>query len=356
MAVRQRARCVRTRIDGTMLHLRPASLLVFGLAASLSVLSAPLVPVMEVQARQPAATPAAASPVRCDVPLQTEIDDAAGATPIASPEASPVSVAATPAAEQDATAGDLDRLARTLALCLTEGDYETAARLVTPAHRGLLVATGEELDRETFVVVAEGLTDTPLTIRSVSDVQMERDDRATAEVVSVVANQLVRARWTFELVGPETARPRNADGDQEANRRWVVADAEVLEVEPPAGAQEVEVTLVEYEINLDPAEVETDAVVLNVENNGELDHEIVVLRLEGDATADSLIYQPGPALPEGITFAGQLNIAAGEEATMTLVDLEPGDYAVVDLSPDAEGVLNLSRGMGATLSVGDPER
>jgi uncharacterized cupredoxin-like copper-binding protein len=111
------------------------------------------------------------------------------------------------------------------------------------------------------------------------------------------------------------------------------------------------VTLSEYVIELDPDEVSSDAVVLNVVNEGELGHEVVVLRLEGEATIDSLIYQSGPALPEGVTFAGQITVAAGEEATMTLVDLEPGTYGLADLSPDAQGVINLSRGMGTTVTV-----
>jgi hypothetical protein len=316
--------------------------------AGLLTFSTLFMPMTEARARQSAATPAAATPISCDVPLQTEFDDA---TPLASPEASPVSASATPTARGEIVAGDLDRLVRSLAVCLTEGDYETASRLVTPAYRGIIVGTGEELDAETFVAVAESLTATPLTIRSVRDVRIERNERASAEVLSVVANELVRARWTFELVGPETGRQTNAEGSPEPNRRWIVASAEPLRVEPPTGAEQVEVTLVEYAIDLDPTTVDSDAVVLNVENEGELDHEIVVLRLEGDATIDSLIYQPGPTLPEGITFAGQLNVEAGREATLTLVDLEPGDYAVVDLSPGAGGVPNLSRGMGAMLTV-----
>lgn len=296
----------------------------------------------------------AAAPVRCDMPLQTAVNMA---TPEASPVASP---AATPlAGENDVQAADdlsaastdLNRLARTLALCLTDGEYETAARLATPGYRGLLVGTREELDRETFVDVAQSLTATPLVIRSVSNVRLEQDDRATAEVVSVVANELVRARWTFELVGPETGRPRNAEDEAEPNRRWVVADEEVLDVATPDNADPVAVTLVEYAIELDPAEVTSDVVVLTIENIGELNHEVVVFRLEGDATVDSLIYEAGPGLPEGIFFAGQVNVAAGEEATMVLVDLEAGSYALADLSPGPDGVINVSQGMAASLTV-----
>ena len=322
-------------------------LLVGGLLLSLAFSPAALIRAGQVEAT-PASTPV---PVRCDVPLQTEGEPAPEATPGASPAATPLAADEGAGAELETTATDLERLARTLALCLSEQDYETAARLLTPVYRGLLVGTGEELDQETFVEVARSLTATPLTIRAVSDVQLERDDRATAEVVSVVANELVRARWTFELVGPDTRRPRNAEDEAERNRRWVVADEEVLAVEPPADAAAVDVTLAEYTIALDPEAVAAEAVVLNVENDGELAHEVVVLRLEGDATIGSLIYQAGPALPEGITFAGQVTVAAGEEATLTLVDLEAGSYGLVDLSPAADGVINLSRGMGATLTV-----
>lgn len=295
-----------------------------------------------------------AAPVRCDVPLQSAVS-------IATPEASPVaSPASTPLAGEDdveaegelaAATTDLERLARTLALCLTDGEYETAARLVTPGYRGLLVGTGEELDRETFVDVAQSLTGTPLLIRSVSNVQLESDGRATAEVVSVAANELVRAQWTFELVGPETGRPRNAEDEAEPNRRWVVADEDVLDVEAPVDAETVDVTLVEFAIEIDPDEIGSDAVVLSIENAGELNHEVVVFRLEGDATVESLIYQAGPGLPEGISFAGQINVAAGEEAQLVLVELETGSYALADLSPGPDGVINVSQGMATTLTV-----
>jgi uncharacterized cupredoxin-like copper-binding protein len=318
-----------------------------GVIASLS-----LGPAAAIQAGQTDATPESTpAPVRCDVPLQTDVQPAAAATPVASPAATPLAEDDGDEAELVAVTNDIERLARTLALCLSDEEYETAARLVTPVYRGLLVGTGEELDRATFVEVMQSLTATPLTIRSVSDVQLEADNRASAEVVSVVANELVRGRWSFELVGPETGRPRNADDEAEPNRRWVITSEEALEVEPPEEVETVDVTLSEYVIELDPDEVTSSAAVLNIVNEGELDHEVVVLRLEGDATIESLIYQAGPALPEGITFAGQINVAAGEEATMTLVDLEPGTYGLADLSPDAQGVINLIRGMGATLTV-----
>lgn len=343
------AGAVRARCPSLDVRQAAIALAVAALAVSLSVGSGQM-----TRAGQTSGTPETTAPVRCDVPLQTAVSVATpGASPVAGPAAASLAEedGDDAAGELAAATTDLDRLARTLALCLTDGEYETAARLVTPGYRGLLVGTGEELDRETFVDVAQSLTATPLVIRSVSNVRLERDGRATAEVVSVVANELVRAQWTFELVGPETRRPRNADDEAEPNRRWVVADEDVLDVEAPADAETVDVSLVEFAIELDPDEVGSESVVLSIENVGELNHEVVVFRLEGDATVESLIYQAGPGLPEGISFAGQINVAAGEEAQMVLVDLEAGSYALADLSPSPDGVINVSQGMAATLTV-----
>ena len=81
---------------------------------------------------------------------------------------------------------------------------------------------------------------------------------------------------------------------------------------------------------------------------------MVVLRLEDGATADELLYTPGPDLPEGISIAGQLSVAPATRARCSSTGWDAGDYSLVDLFPDDEsGQLNLSLGMEADLTVGD---
>ncbi|MEJ7763605.1 MAG: hypothetical protein WKF80_12500, partial [Thermomicrobiales bacterium] len=176
---------------------------------------------------------------------------------------------------------------------------------------------------------------------------------ATAEVVTVVADQLFRARWSFSLVGPDTGQRRLDEDQPEPNRRWVVTAAEPLAVEAPASAETVEVTLAEYSIATDPESVPGPDLALVITNDGEFAHEVVVLRVDEGASVDALLYQSGPALPEGLSFAGQVPVGAGDEATMVLVGLDPGTYALVDLSPDPTGALNLAQGMRATLTIED---
>jgi len=309
--------------------------------------------------------------VDCGVPLETQ-------EPVASPEASPLASpvasgtpedrpgtpsAASPVASPAAGERDEDRAARigrdiervslSLVRCLSDEEYATAARLATPEYRGTLAGTGETLDVETFVAIMESLTTTAVEVRAIADTVVEDDGRASAEVITVVADQLFRARWTFDLIGPDSDRDRLDASQPEPNRRWVVSGAEPLAVDAPAGADEVEVALTEYEIAVDPESVDGPDVVLEIANDGAFAHEVVVLRVDDGASVDALLYQSGPSLPDGLTFAGQTPVESDGEATLVLIGLTPGDYALVDLSPDPTGALNLALGMRATLTIAD---
>ena len=263
-------------------------------------------------------------------------------------------VAGDDAADRDARIGaDVERVGRALARCLADGDFATAARLATPEYRGILAGAGEALTPAEFIAILEGLTTTAVEVRSVSDVTVEDEDTASAEVVTVVAAQLFRSRWSFALIGPDTGQRRLDEDQPEPNRRWVVTASEPLEVDVPEGAETVEVTLTEYAITTDEETVQVPNMVLAITNDGEFAHEVVVLRVEEGASVDALLYQSGPALPDGLSFVGQAPVEAGDEATMVLVGLEAGTYALVDLSPDPTGALNLALGMRATLTIED---
>nr|MDQ3045152.1 hypothetical protein [Chloroflexota bacterium] len=170
-------------------------------------------------------------------------------------------------------------------------------------------------------------------------------DGASAEVTYTVANQLLRGQWGF-------VRGLNGDGSAGAGEQpWLIDRETALEVEPPAGAASIAIEITEYAYELSPATVSDSNLVLRAENGGAEDHELLVLRFAAGVTADALLRQPGPALPDGVTYIGQLVVPAGAGANLTLVDVAPGTYTIVDLLPTADGTPHLALGETATFRV-----
>ncbi len=284
------------------------------------------------------ASPTTIEEVACAVPPGPDAptsDGTAGTDLLASPTTTP-----SPEEVRAALAAELEALSRTLARCLSEGDSETVALLVTEAYLGQAYGGGGRLTRDEYLALADALPVLPTAVRAFADVGSESAGHATADVVYVVANQLRHGRWSFV---------RGTDGRTAG--RWLVDAEEALPVEAPADAAVVDVELEDGAFELDPSRASGPAVVLEGRNTGERDHEMLVLRLDDDVTTDALLREPGPALPEGITFVGQVTVPVDEEATLTLVDLEPGIYTLVCLLPDPTGVPDLALGMEANLRV-----
>ncbi len=270
---------------------------------------------------------------------QTEATDGTGGADVTTPPA----VASPGASAVDAaTAAALEATVLALAACLSEGESNRVAALASERYLGILAGAGEPLAAEEYVALAADLPTVPVTVRSVSGAAIDPSGAATAEVVYVVANQLVRARWTFVPV-PATEVPATGDTG------WRVDAEEILPVDEP-GTASVRVELDEYEITAEPETVSEPDLVLRVRNVGEEDHEVLVVRLADGAVAADLL-QPGPELPSGITLAGEIVVPAGEEADLVLVDLEPGTYALVCLFPDENGTPHLALGMEAEITV-----
>jgi hypothetical protein len=78
---------------------------------------------------------------------------------------------------------------------------------------------------------------------------------------------------------------------------------------------------------------------------------MLVLRFADGVTSADLLRQPGPGLPRGVSYVGQATVPAGGRAELVLVDLAPGDYAIVCLFPTPRGTPHLALGMEATFTV-----
>ena len=290
-------------------------------------------------------------------PLTDGTDGDAGATAESGPIPDPALFA---------LEADLDRLVRALAACLSTGQHATVAELATGRYLGLLAGTGDILSADTYVALAQDLPILPFAIRSMSEIRRDGPTSASADVVYVVANQLVHGRWTFvrmsadgntdgnEVRTSDATDPGARASSSPDDGRWRIDDETPLPVAAPPGATRIDVELDEYEIALGQGQVARadGGLVLSAGNDGEREHEVLVLRLEDGAELGALLRQPGPRLPEGFVFAGQVTVPPGGQADLILVDLEPGRYAVVSLLPDEDGVPGLARGMEAELQIG----
>ena len=262
---------------------------------------------------------------------------------------------ATPDPEAQALQIDIERVVDALAACLSAGQHDVVAELATDRYLGVLAGTGGVLTDESYVALAQALPTVAVTIRSIADVRREGANGASADVVYVVANQLIHGRWSF--VHPVDPSPDAAEtpaaGASGVGERWLVDGEQPLPVSAPPDASRIDVELDEYEIDLEREQVESEggALVLAIRNVGEREHELLVLGLAGETEPADLLRSPGPSLPEGFAFAGQVTLPPDGQAELILVDLDPGRYALVSLLPDEAGMPGLARGMEAELVV-----
>ncbi|MGN6030094.1 MAG: hypothetical protein ACTHQE_00380 [Thermomicrobiales bacterium] len=302
------------------------------------------------------ATPAPTAAPTCTVPTRTASGSAtpatsrAATTAAASPAASPADgtpAAATPVAtttpstsgESDAVlTKDLTQSATAIADCLTKGDFATLATITGDTYRGQLVGADEALSAEDFAAIAPSLAVIPYTIVDVADAS-STSDGATATVTYRIGNQVRSGEWTFTT------------GSVGGKNVWVLDSETAKAVAKPAEAAESTVTIAKNAYTIKPDAFTGGEVFFSITNKDKVDHELFVVRLSDGAKVDVLLTTPGPGLPKGVTFVGQVTVPAGSDSELLLTDLAPGTYTVVDLLPNDQGLPNLSDGMSATFTV-----
>lgn len=299
-------------------------------ALSVSVMAGGVATQVAAQDGTDAATPAVAA-IQCAI-----VPAGSMATPSASTAATPV---ASPIAD-DALTEDLTSAAGMVIDCLSGADHETLVQVTGDEYRGQLLGMDEPLSDDDFLELAAMLPTLPYELIDVRDGNASGENEATAVVEYRVAHQLRVSTWTFERA--------DVDGEQV----WTLVSEEPMAVDAPSNAAAVDVTANDDGYTLDENEVEGDSVVLNVTNEGDEIHEVLVLKLENGTTTDDVL-RSTDALPTGAVYIGQVTVPAGGEGELVLVDLEPGTYTIVDLLPSADGTPNLQNGMEATLEVAE---
>jgi hypothetical protein len=249
-----------------------------------------------------------------------------------------VAPTADPVAEVTA---EIAALQKTVARCASKGDYSALSQLVTGHYLAGVYAAGQALTREQFVdQIAPYLPTTPVRVKAIDNVRLT-DDGATAEVTTIVGNQLVRFRSTY-------VEDDDADG---TGLRWLLDDETAIDVPRPKGADIVQIRIDDGAFHLQEQSARSPDVVLKGTNRGDATHEMLVVRLGKGVSTETLLHNPGPQFPKGVTYVGQVTVAPGATDELVLVDLRPGNYAIVCLLYDQDGNPYLESGMKAKLVV-----
>ncbi len=285
-------------------------------------------------------SPTAAQTTACSVASSSAATPQAGvitleaATPSTLPLASPM---ATPVAGNASLAQEITHTAEQLAACLSENDAAAVVQLASERYLGQLFGSSVPLSVDDFISISQSVSATPVRIVSVEDITESADGRVTATVTQVVGQQLIEATWTFKRGS--------------ASAPWMLDMEQRQPTTVPAGADTVHVEIGNLSFDVDPASVKGADVVLRGDNTDDVDHEMLVLKLAAGFTTQDLLRAVGPDLPPQATYIGEVPVRAGQQQDLVLVDLDPGQYAIVCLFPDSEGIPHLAQGMAATFTV-----
>ncbi|MFL5762210.1 MAG: hypothetical protein ACJ789_21125 [Thermomicrobiales bacterium] len=275
-------------------------------------------------------------------PIPSPTPTAEIASPMASPaHATPVSPVTAPENPAAAVTAELSTLQMTIAACASAGDFNALSGLVTEHYLSDTYAAGQVLSRKEFVSdIAPYLPVMPVRVEAIDQVALIGDG-ATANVTTVVGNQLLRFRSTF-------IQDIDLDG---TGLRWLLDDETAIDVPRPQGADVVQIRIDDGSFRMQETSARGPDVVLKGTNQGEATHEMLVVKLGRGVTSEALLDNPGPQFPKGITFVGQVTVAPGATDELVLIDLKPGNYALVCLLYDQDGNPYLASGMKARLVV-----
>lgn len=309
-----------------------------GLAAALIVAALALVVARPTGAVAQSATPVAST--NC----------APGAT-IAAPVVPAAATNGTPAAVapvDDATSTNITQVIDSLAACLTAGDAETVTVLVTDRYLADAYGGGERMTRDDYLALAPLAPLVPVTVVSVGQIGFSGQDTAVAQVVTTQGNLLRTEEWTFLF---RQNRQASATPTAAGEGHWLVHQVVLLPTEAPDGATQATATVEAGAIEVTPQTIKGPNVVFTVENADQDTHEFLVLRLVDGATIDELIRPESETFPTNMQLIGQETIPAGESRSLVFIGLDPGEYTVVCLLPDGDGVPHLALGETDTFTI-----
>lgn len=286
-------------------------------------------------------------PSACEIPGSTldlteteQLTPAASATPFTTPAASPSATPGTPSAPAVAPlTAELLSASTTITSCLTERDVEIFTAITSDVYRGQQFGTGEPIPASVYAELAPALLPIEYRIVELRDITVVDERTVTTVVTYTVAYQRRTSVWTFTQ--------DRVDG----LLSWILTSEESRDPAIPDGTSSLDVAIQDNAYAITGDSTVGPDVAFDLTNRDEHDHEALVLRLPPETGTSVLLRNPGPGLPEGVAFIGQVTVAAGAEETLALANLPPGDYTIVCLLPDEDGLPYLRLGMETTFTV-----
>jgi hypothetical protein len=178
-----------------------------------------------------------------------------------------------------------------------------------------------------------------MTAATITDIEVDGGDASAAVEITFESGYELFEEWEFLL----------------ENVVWLIGPGSPLYRPIPAGVPAVDMTLQEYAFVYDQAALTSGNFGFNVTNQGQQDHEVVIVGLEDGAALSDVVdsvEETGelPAEAELVLFGGIFE--PGTTGTAILPErLEPGRYALVCFLPSPDGIAHAVLGMQAEFTV-----
>jgi len=183
-------------------------------------------------------------------------------------------------------------------------------------------------------IVLEGLPGLSYTVRSLGDVKLHRDGRASIAVEYTAVHQQKVARWYFV----------------KREGQWLLDQEDRLRFDPGLETSSAAIDMKDFAYQPASTTVKANPVVrLDVTNSGALPHEVVLVKVAPGIDPTTLL-QPG-VQPEGVEFFGQTMAVPGQKQEIVMTGLAPGQYVMVCQLRFPKGPLHSAQGMVGLLIV-----
>jgi uncharacterized cupredoxin-like copper-binding protein len=105
-----------------------------------------------------------------------------------------------------------------------------------------------------------------------------------------------------------------------------------------------------------PAEIPAGFTIVRLVNRGPSIHHVQIVRLPAGMTLQDFLgkMQPEGPLPPGVVLLGGPNVVVPGDSSEAMMNLAPGNYALICVVPGTDMVPHVAKGMSAALQVTGP--
>jgi len=236
--------------------------------------------------------------------------------------------------DDDGKEGEIKDTADAIVKAYNDGDVDAFLSYYTDSGiESGFGATREEAQQ----FLAEGLGEPPLTLRSISSIEVD-GDTATADVDLVFGRLLQPERDTFV---------------KEAGV-WRIDSAEELSPEIPSDVTAIDLRTPDFAFDFDAGAITDGDIAFRVENVGEQPHQVILSKIPEDLDLEAALQSE--ETPPGVEDIAVLEfVDVGAKTNMVFTEsLEPGRYVLLCFFPDTEdpeGTPHVFKGMQAEFNV-----